>query len=159
MRTQCGSWPNSISLSGNMGLANPRLSGCQSLPPSSVSNTPPDDRPMYMWLGFRRSCTIECNIEPSGVFCSGHSAHVSHSGWSFHPSTVVHVSPLSSVRKRPCGDPPAYQTPGWLAAPGESQKTDFRLRCNRSPVRNAGGMEASRQVDPPSLERKTLGPR
>ena len=31
----------------------------------------------------------ECSIEPSGVFCSGHSAHVSHIGWSFQPSTGV----------------------------------------------------------------------
>ncbi len=27
----------------------------------------------------------EWSIEPSGVFSSGHSHHVSHIGWSFHP--------------------------------------------------------------------------
>ena len=40
-------------------------------------------------VGSRGSMLIECSIEPSGVFCSGHSAQVAHIGWSFQPSTGV----------------------------------------------------------------------
>src|SRR5207253_1695526 len=101
---------------------------------SVVSNTPPDESPRYMWFASRGSMLIEWSIDPSGVFSSGHSHHVSHIGWSFQPSTVDHVSPLSSVRNSPCGEPPAYQTPGSEACPGVSQNTRRTLRSRRSPV-------------------------
>jgi hypothetical protein len=93
------------------------------------------------------------------VFSSGHSAHVAHIGWSFQPSTGAHVSPPSSVRNRPWGEPPAYQTPGWSAWPGVSQKTARRLRARRSPEVNAGGRDASAHLAPASVERMTVGPR
>jgi len=37
------------------------------------------------------------------------------------PATGFHVSPPSSLRKRPCGDVPAYQVRFSLACPGVSQ--------------------------------------
>src|SRR6187549_1733319 len=98
----------------------------------------------------------ECSIEPSGVCCSGHSAQVSHFGWSFQPSTGSHVSPPSLVVNSPCGDPPAYQTPGSSACPGMSQNTADSDRASRSPVRNAGGLEASLHVAPLSSVKNTV---
>src|SRR6185503_15546603 len=99
----------------------------------------------------------ECSIEPSGVFSSGHSHHVSHMSWSFQPVRGSHVSPPSSVRNKPCGDPPAYQDPGSLVWPGVNQNTELSERFSRSPVANAGGRLASVHVSPPSFERNTVG--
>src|SRR5687768_12352303 len=100
----------------------------------------------------------ECSMAPSGVCSSGYSHHVSHSGWSFQPDTGAHVSPPSSVRNSACGEhPPAYQTSA--SCDGVSQKTFLGVRCSRSSPREAGGLEASAHVVPPSVERKTVGPR
>src|SRR4051794_9202804 len=101
----------------------------------------------------------ECSIEPSGVFSSGHSHHVSHMSWSFQPEWGSQVSPPSSDRNNPCGEPPAYQEPGSLAWPGVSQNTALSDRLSRSPVANAGGRLASVHVAPLSAERNTVGPR
>ena len=86
----------------------------------------------------------EWSIEPSGVpSTSGHSAHSPQRGWSFQPATGAHVSPWSSVRNRPCGEPPAYQVPGSSAWPGVSQNTALSERPWASPSAKAGGLDAS----------------
>jgi hypothetical protein len=66
---------------------------------------------------------IECIFGPSGVPSPGPPVHFSRIGWSLNPVTDSQVSPPSSERNSPCGDAPAYQTPGSLAWPGVSQKT------------------------------------
>ena len=107
----------------------------------------------------RGSTSTEWSIDPSGVFCSGHSAQVSHIALSFQPSTGSQVSPPSAVVNRPCGDPPANHTPGSSACPGVSQNTAESARPSRSPLWNAGGRDASVQVFPRSSDRNTVGPR
>ncbi len=90
---------------------------------------------------------------------SGHSAQSPQRGWSFQPATGAQVSPPSSVRNSPCGEPPAYQEPGSSAWPGVSQNTELRDRPWASPSAKAGGGVASCHVRPRSLERNTVGPR
>ena len=53
-RRQCGSWPNSGVGCGRKSARTPRLSGCQSAPPSVDSNRPPPDSPTYRCLGSQR---------------------------------------------------------------------------------------------------------
>src|SRR5262245_50283801 len=101
----------------------------------------------------------ECCIGPSGVFATGHSHHVSHILWSFHPLKGSHVSPESSLRNNPCGEPPRYQVRGSCSPAGVSQNAALRLRPSGSPSENAGGRVASRHVSPMSVERNTVGPR
>ena len=67
--------------------------------------------------------------------------------------------PPSSLRNRPWGDPPAYQTSGSSACPGVSQKTGVEAAAQRSPARNAGGLVDSVQVAPRSSDQMTVGPR
>ena len=45
------------------------------------------------------------------------------SGFSLNPATPSQLMPPSSERNSPCGDVPAYQTPGSDACPGVSQNT------------------------------------
>src|SRR3546814_5690918 len=98
-------------------------------------------------------------MEPSGVpSTSGHSAHVAQLGWSFQPSTGAQVSPESSERNRPCGEPPAYREPGSSAWPGVSQNTLSTARASGSPGWNCGGTDASVHDAPLSIDRNTVGP-
>ena len=131
-RTQCGSWPNSGSGSGKNVATAARV---ERLPVvAAVGALEHAAAPTGRCRGARRRAGRRSpSAASSRRACSrtGHSAHVSHSLWSFQPLTGSHVSPPSSVRNRPCGDPPAYQTPGSLLCPGVSQNTAFRLRCKR----------------------------
>jgi len=47
--------------------------------------------------------------------------HSRYFGSSLIGENGAQVTPPSSERKRPCGEVPAYQTPGWLAWAGASQ--------------------------------------
>jgi hypothetical protein len=74
-----------------------------------------------------------------------------------NPLTPSQLAPLSAERNSPCGDVPAYQTPGSLAWPGASQNVWSTTRP--LPSANAGGRVASFHVRPLSAERNTVGPR
>src|SRR5438552_3951531 len=90
----------------------PLLSGFQSAPRSVDSNVPPPDIDMYRCFESRGSTTIEWTFGPSGVPSLSPPHHSLRCGCLLKPSTPCHVSPASSLRKSPCGDVPAYQTPG-----------------------------------------------
>jgi hypothetical protein len=64
----------------------------------------------------------EWTLGPSGVPPWGSPNHSRYRGSSFRPATGPQVSPPSSERKRPWGEVPAYQIPGWERWPGVSQK-------------------------------------
>ena len=147
-----------IGVGQEVGLAR-RGSAAASRAPASVdSNTPPLDMPMYMCSGSRGSTRIECSLGPSGVPSWSPPHHALRCGCSLKPSTPVHVAPPSSERNRPCGDVPAYQTPGSRRVARRRARTCDR-RCARCRRLNAGGRAASFQVRPRSVERKTVGPR
>ena len=95
----------------------PRLSGRQSAPPSVDSKMPPLDIPMYMWRASRGSTRIECSFGPSGVPSWSPPHHALRCGCSLKPSTPAHVTPPSAERNSPCGEVPAYQTPGSRRVP------------------------------------------
>ncbi len=114
----------------------------------------------YRWFGSRGSTMIECIFGPSGVPSCTVPIHSMYGGSSLIGEAEDHVTPPSSERNRPCGDVPAYQTPGSLAWPGVSQKVWSTLRPLPSAFFvNAGGCFASFQVRPRSVERKIVGPR
>src|SRR5512140_1337082 len=72
-------------------------------------------------------------------------------GWARRPSTWVHVSPPSALRKRPAGSTPAYTTPGAAVT--------FHTRVRSGPaspyVRPA---DECVHVEPRSALRQTAGP-
>ena len=78
-------------------------------------------------------------------------------GCALKPATPSHVAPPSAERNSPCGDVPAYHTPGCDACPGVSQNVWSTTRPLSGA--NAGGLAASFHVRPPSCERNTVGPR
>ena len=77
--------------------------------------------PKYRCFGSRGSTMIECIFGPSGVPSCTVPIHSMYCGSSLIGEADVQVTPPSSDRNRPCGDVPAYQTPGSLACPGVSQ--------------------------------------
>ena len=74
--------------------------------------------PMYMCAALRGSMRIECSFGPSGVPSLSSPHHALRCGCSLKPSTPRHVAPPSSERNNPCGEVPAYQTPGCDTWPG-----------------------------------------
>src|SRR5262245_52609792 len=114
---QCGSCPYSGYGSGLKFASTASLRGAQLAPRSVLSKLPPPEAFTYRCAGSRGSTITECRIEPSGVWSSG-GHHLKRIGCSFQPSTPLHVTPPSSLRKSAGGDSPAYQTPGSLACPG-----------------------------------------
>ena len=142
---------------GRKVAATPWLSGFQSRPASVDSNTPPLDMPMYMCAGSRGSTITECIFGPSGVPSWSPPHHALRCGCALKPATPFHVAPPSSERNKPCGDVPAYQTPGCEACPGVSQNVWSTTRPLSGA--KAGGAAASFHVRPPSCERNTVGPR
>ena len=90
---------------------------------------------------------IECSIEPSGCSPRATRPRWPTSGGRSSRRPASQVSPPSSLRNRPCGDPPAYQDPGLVGVAGGQPEhgLDARVRVRR-PGRKAGGRTASVQV-------------
>src|SRR5688500_11261593 len=110
---------------------------------------------MYICLASRGSILIECNNGPSGVPPCGSPTQSVRLGFSLNPSTPCHVFPPSSLLNNPCGDVPAYHTSDSEGWPGVNQKVCLTARASFSSVAllNAGGLTASCQFLPPSVER------
>src|SRR5262249_18345471 len=133
----------------------PSTSGVQLAPPSTVSCTPPPDMPKYKCLGSRGSTMMECSLGPSGVPSCSLPIQARNFASSLAEENSLKVSPPSSLRNSPCGEVPAYQTPGSFAPAGVSQKVCLTLRPP-SFLAKEGGRLASRQVRPRSVERKSV---
>ncbi len=112
---------------------------------------------IYICAASRGSTRIECSFGPSGVPSWSPPHHALRCGWALNPATPFQLAPPSSERNRPCGDVPANQTPGCDACPGVSQNAWSTTRP--LPASKAGGVTASFQVLPLSVERNTVGPR
>src|SRR5512143_1389344 len=124
MRRQCGSWNVGFEASkpNPSTTSIPLIITRHVLPPSTVSCTPPPDIPKYRCLGSRGSTMIECSFGPSGVPSCTVPIHSRYCGSSLMVENGDQVTPPSSERNSPCGEVPAYQTPGSLACAGVSQK-------------------------------------
>ena len=107
----CGSWPYSGCGSGRKSAAQPALSGrpvvaaVDGLEHASAGEAEVEvvggrgGRPSPSGASSRRVCPRRRATPPTSP----------QRGWSFQPATGAQVSPPSSVRNRPCGEPPAYQ--------------------------------------------------
>src|SRR5574339_702425 len=103
---------------------------------------------------------IECSLGPSGVPSCTVPIQTRYSGSSLIMEKGAHDTPPSAERNRPCGEVPAYQTPGSLACPGVSQNVWSTLRPLPSAFFvKAGGCFDSFHVRPRSVDRKMVGPR
>ena len=100
-------------------------------------------------------------LGPSGVPSCTVPNHWRYCGSSLMQENGAQLRPPSGERNRPCGEVPAYQTSGSLACAGASQKLWSTLRASRPFLAGpkAGGVSASCQVSPRSVERKIVGPR
>src|SRR5678815_5992937 len=125
----------------------PLISTRHVVPPSSDSCTPPPDMAKYRCLGSRGSTMMECSLGPSGVPSCSVPIQARYCGSSFRPENSFQVTPPSSLRNRPCGEVPAYQTPGSLPWAGVSQKVCFTVRPP-SFFLKAGGLGDSCQLLP-----------
>src|SRR5574338_709561 len=114
---QCGSWNVGWLASNPSTTSSPFSSGLKVRPPSVDSCTPPPDIAKYKCAGSRGSTMIECSLGPSGVPSCTVPIHSRYCGSSLMLEYGAHVRPPSSERKRPCGDVPAYHTPGCEAGP------------------------------------------
>ena len=141
-RTVCGSWPYSGFGSGRKSAAQPGVEGRPVVAAvDRLEHAAAGEARGRGGARSRGSTITEWSIEPSGVpSTSGHSAHSPQRGWSFQPATGAQVSPWSSLRNRPCGEPPAYQEPGSSAWPGVSQNTALRERPWASPSGEGRGL-------------------
>src|SRR5258706_11167925 len=102
---------------------------------------------------------IECSFGPSGVPSFSLPNQARYWLSSLMIENGCQLSPPSSDRNRPCGEVPAYQTPGSFACAGVSQKVCLTERPSvpggDSP--NFGGCLTSVQVLPASVERCMVG--
>ena len=109
----------------------------------------------------RGSTMTECSIEPSGVFSSGHSHHVSHIGWSFQPCDRLPRVAAVVAAEQALGRAARVPDAG-LVGVARRQPEHRVAGCAASAVAGRERRRAASprvHVRPRSSERNTVGPR
>ena len=136
----CGSWPNSGSGSGKKSRLDPAFSGC---PVVAAVDALEHAAAGQADVEMRRVARIDDDrVQHRSVgrlVLRASRPRSPTSGGRSNPVTGAHVSPPSSLRKRPCGDPPAYQTPGSSRWPGLNQTTELDASLERVAFGERGG--------------------